>query len=104
VSASEQGARFESGERWNVQGPLTIDSAAMMLAASQASPLPGSGVVSLRGVAVVDSSAVAVLLAWRRRAIEEGKSLRFADVPESLAALAQLYGVEQLLPSGAPVA
>jgi phospholipid transport system transporter-binding protein len=104
VSGSEQATRFGSGERWSVQGPLTIDSAAAILAASQAAPLPGSGVASLHDVGGVDSAAVAVLLSWRRRAIEEGKTLRIADVPESVAALAQLYGVDQLLFSETPVA
>jgi phospholipid transport system transporter-binding protein len=45
----------------------------------------------------VDSAAVAVLLSWQRRAAVEGRKLAFAEVPESLAALAELYGVEGLL-------
>jgi phospholipid transport system transporter-binding protein len=88
---------FGSGTRWMLTGALTVDSAAQVLAASQESPLPESGVVALGGVDAVDSAAVAVLLSWRRRAAAEGKTLTFADVPTSLVALAQLYGVEDLL-------
>jgi phospholipid transport system transporter-binding protein len=54
----------------------------------------------LGGVDGVDSAGVAVLLSWRRRAAAEGKALTFADVPASLVALAQLYGVEDLLQAG----
>ena len=45
----------------------------------------------------VDSSAVAVLLALSRRAQEEGKPLVFTEIPAALRALADLYGVEDLL-------
>ena len=89
-------AGFYGGERWSVRGPLTIDSVASILAASRAAALPASGVVSLREAGDIDSSAVALLLAWRRRAIREGRSLSFDSVPQGVTALAQLYGVEQL--------
>jgi len=85
------------GGRWSLSGALTIDGAARVLAASRATELPASGVASLAGLGRVDSAAVAVLLAWRRRALQESKSLVFAGVPSNLAALAQLYGVEQLI-------
>ena len=48
-------------------------------------------------IGAIDSSAVAVLLALKRRADEEGKPLRFAHVPAALAALAEVYGVEAIL-------
>jgi phospholipid transport system transporter-binding protein len=90
-----------SGERWTVAGGLTMDSAAEVLAASRELTLPASGVISLRGVDGVDSAGVAVLLAWKRRAAAEGRSLRFAEVPPNLLALARLYGVVELLAPGA---
>ena len=71
-----------------------------MLSASRGAALPASGVISLGGVDRVDSAGVAVLLAWKRRAAAEGKSLSFAEVPPNLAALAALYGVVELLASG----
>ena len=85
--------------RWSVGGPLTVDSAGDVLGASQDVDLPRSGVVSLSDVRAVDSAGVAVLLSWRRRAAAEGKTLSFTDVPPSLKALAELYGVEDLLDS-----
>jgi phospholipid transport system transporter-binding protein len=88
---------FAGGARWAVTGPLTVDSAAEVLAASRDAPLPETGVIALGSVDAVDSAAVAVLLSWQRRAAVEGRKLAFAEVPESLAALAELYGVEGLL-------
>lgn len=45
----------------------------------------------------VDSTSVAVLLAWQRAALENHASLRFVRTPESLVSLATLYGVNELL-------
>ena len=84
-------------ERWLPTGPLTMDSVATVLAASTETPLPATGVIDLERVEAVDSAGVAVLLAWKRRAAAEGKPLAFAHLPTSLASLAQLYGVEDLL-------
>jgi len=92
-------ATFSGGERWSIEGALTIDSAARVFAASRAAPMPSSGIASLELVRTVDSSAVALLLAWKRRAAEESKTLAFTGIPLNLAALAALYGVEELLAS-----
>jgi len=96
VCASEN-PHFAAGERWMLAGALSVDTAASVLEASRSAALPPSGVVSLAGVESVDSAAVAVLLAWRRRAVAEGKDLSFTDVPASLSALADLYDVKELI-------
>jgi phospholipid transport system transporter-binding protein len=94
------GRSFASGARWAVTGALTVDSAAEVLDASRDAELPATGVVALGGAHPVDSAAVAVLLSWKRRAAGEGRSLTFVDAPASLKALAELYGVEDLLEAG----
>jgi phospholipid transport system transporter-binding protein len=88
---------FAAGDRWMLAGVLNMDTAASVVEASRAAELPASGIVSLARVDGVDSAAVAVLLAWRRRAVTEGKSLSFTDVPATLSALAELYDVEELI-------
>jgi phospholipid transport system transporter-binding protein len=85
------------GDRWLPTGPLTMDSVATMLEASIEAAFPATGVVDLERVEAVDSAGVALLLAWKRRAAADGKPLTFAHIPPSLASLAQLYGVEELL-------
>jgi phospholipid transport system transporter-binding protein len=95
---SEVTSAFQvEGERWMPAGSLTMDSAATVLAISTEAELPATGVIDLERVEAVDSAGVALLLAWKRRAAAEGKPLTFAHLPPSLASLAQLYGVEDLL-------
>lgn len=53
--------------------------------------------IDLAGLTVVDSAAVATLLAWKRAAADKGKPLTFHHMPPSLLSLADLYGVNELL-------
>ena len=85
------------GERWVPVGSLTMDRVAAVLAASVEAALPATGIVDLQRVEAVDSAGVALLLAWKRRARAEAKPLTFVHMPPSLASLAELYGVEDLL-------
>ncbi|EXI85265.1 MAG: putative NTP binding protein (contains STAS domain) [Candidatus Accumulibacter regalis] len=57
-----------------------------------------SVLLDLAGVAEVDSSALATLFAWQRKAAESAVQLRVANPPASLISLAALYGVSELLP------
>jgi ABC-type transporter Mla MlaB component len=84
-------------ERWAVVGALTMDTVAALLAASTDMALPASGSIDLSRVELVDSASVALLLAWKRRAKTEHKTISFTSVPASLASLAELYAVEELL-------
>ncbi|MEN9888770.1 MAG: hypothetical protein RL559_807 [Pseudomonadota bacterium] len=52
-------------------------------------------------LAQFDSSALAVLLACRREASQQGRSLQVQGLPQRLRELARLYGVHDwLMPSG----
>src|SRR5258706_3675282 len=59
--------------------------------------LPDRLTIDFAGITGVDSSAVALLLEWRRQAAHRGKRLEFANLPPNLLALAQLYGVAELI-------
>ena len=85
------------GARWIVTGVLTFATAAPVLAAARALPLPAAGVVDCGGIAAVDSAAVALLLAVKRGAAAQGVTLAFTGMPAALAALASLYDVEEML-------
>ncbi len=92
------GATLEPvGGRWPVAGELTMDTVASLLAASVDIALPADGIIDLERVELVDSAGVALLLAWKRRAMAERKKISFVNVPASLASLAELYAVEELL-------
>ena len=65
--------------------------------------LPDRLTIDLSAITGVDSSAVALLLEWRRQAAERGKRLEYVNLPPNLLALAELYGVAELIqPSTAP--
>ena len=97
-AAGESGfAPDEDGARWTYAGGLTSTNAGPVLAAAAALNLPGNGEVDLTDIEGIDSAAVAVLLALKRRAADEGRPLRFVGIPAALASLAQLYGVEEIL-------
>ncbi len=76
---------------------LTFDNAQAALKQGCAALAAGETVFDLGGVKAVDSSAVALMLAWERRAQTEGRSLKFINVPAGVDALARLYGVDGLI-------
>jgi ABC-type transporter Mla MlaB component len=47
-----------------------------------------------------DSSVLAAIFAWLRKAQDDGIDLVFAEVPEEILDLADLYGIQELLPIG----
>ena len=86
-----------NGGRCAVHGPLTMANVTDVLKES-ASLLTDSAVqVDLAGVTEVDSSAVSLLLEWRRRALAENRRIEYVNLPSNLKSLADLYGVSELL-------
>lgn len=53
----------------------------------------GSEQIDMSTLKVVDSSAVAVMLAWQREAQSSNRQLQFIGVPASLMSLISLYGL-----------
>ncbi len=91
-SSSTPAALTITGAQWALEGPVTFETVAAleeMLDRSSATPEQ----VSLDRVTDVDSSAVALLVAIKRR----HRDVKFAAVPAPLSTLTQLYGVEDLL-------
>ncbi len=68
-----------------------------MLAAGLAAMTAGETEIDLQQLQRFDSSAIAALLAWQRRAAEQGRPLRVANLPPGLASLARVYGVAELI-------
>ena len=85
------------GARWTYAGTLTCANAGAVLAAAEALPLPATGEVDLAGIRAVDSAAVAVLLALKRRAADEARPLTFVNISAALAALLDVYGIEEIV-------
>ncbi|OGA01473.1 MAG: hypothetical protein A2Z64_04425 [Betaproteobacteria bacterium RIFCSPLOWO2_02_67_12] len=82
-----------------VSGPVTLANAALVLEAGYAQIREGAGAVDLAEVTELDSSLLALLLAWLREARRLGRGLQFAHLPPGLETIARVYGVVDLLPS-----
>ena len=90
-----------TGEVLVLDGALNLSAMPLRLAETDAyatqSALPDCLTIDFKNVNEIDSSGVALLLHWRREASKMGKSLRYVHLPANLAALAELYGVADLI-------
>ncbi len=90
-----------ASEPLKLEGALNFASMQRLLAESSAyslqQDLPDCLAIDFSGVTDIDSSAVALLLHWRRAATGLEKRLRYINLPPNLVSLAQLYGVDQLI-------
>ena len=90
-----------TGEVLKLTGALSFESLPGVLAESAQftarTDLPDRLVIDFAGITDIDSSAVALLLEWRREALARGKTLEFVNLPANLLALATLYGVADLI-------
>lgn len=80
-----------------VQGPVTAENVVSLLAQGAQQFTAPSVTVDLAGVTEVDSSALSLLLEWRREAARNGREVRYRNLPASMKSLAELYGVTELL-------
>lgn len=80
---------------------LTVQNAKTVLDAGLQAIARGQAEIDLTQLTMVDSAAVATLLAWARAAHRTGKPLVFSHTPTNLQTLADLYGVSELLHSSA---
>ncbi len=87
------------GERMVVSGALTLANVAAVLRDGNAAIGEGVRTVDLAEVGELDSSALALLLAWLREAKRRGRDLVLLNMPQGLTTIARLYGVADLLPA-----
>jgi phospholipid transport system transporter-binding protein len=85
------------GERMIVAGPMTLASVGALLEPGRAQIARGVRTVDLGEVSELDSSALALLVAWLREARARGRDLAFTGLPQGMVAIARLYGVADLL-------
>jgi phospholipid transport system transporter-binding protein len=89
------------GDRLVLEGPVTLDTVPGLVGAVEPHLGEGTLVVDFGGVTEADSSAVALVLEWRRQAERRKLALRFTNLPSAVENLAKLYGVSELLPQAA---
>ena len=82
-----------------VSGTLTLASVSEAFVQGNAAIAGGARCVDLAEVKDLDSSALALLLAWLREAKRRGQELALANLPQGLTTIARLYGVADFLPA-----
>jgi phospholipid transport system transporter-binding protein len=87
------------GDRMVVSGALTLASVAEALGQGNAAIAGGARSADLAEVGELDSSSLALLLAWLREARRRGRDLALLNLPQGLTTIARLYGVADLLPA-----
>lgn len=97
AAAGETSIR-DTGDRLAVSGSLTIPQASSLLAQGAAYAAARDAQFDLAGVRQVDSAGIAVILGWMRAARQTGRTMTVANAPVALRSIAQLYGVEEILP------
>jgi len=83
--------------RCTVRGPITVDNVVALLAQGNGLFTAPQVMIDLSAVTEVDSSALSLLLEWRREAGRNRRAVRYLNLPANLKSLAQLYGVTELL-------
>lgn len=56
--------------------------------------------VDLGGLTEVDSTAISLLLEWRREAQRDNRKITYVNLSDNLKSLAALYGVSEVLGDG----
>jgi len=90
------------GTRAVVSGPATLANVRALLEEGRGHLGAGVDTIDLGEVTELDSSLLAVLLAWQRDARAANVALAVEHLPQGLETIARLYGVEALLSGPAP--
>jgi len=88
-----------NGATLTLSGPVTLENVGDVLEEGLQQIREGVRTVDLGGVTELDSSLLAMLLAWLRAARQRESEIAFVNLPQGLETIARLYGVDGLLPS-----
>lgn len=81
-----------------LSGPVTLANVAQVLEEGLQQIRDGARTIDLGEVTELDSSLLAMLLAWLREAKGRNSEIAFANLPQGVETIARLYGVDGLLP------
>ncbi len=85
------------GNTARISGALTLATVLSLRDAVQELFAAGDVVVDLKAVTEVDSSALSLLLEWRREAQRRNIHISYRNFPLNLTSLATLYGVNEIV-------
>jgi len=84
-------------EVWQLSGELLMDNANAVLSESASLAMDDQLTIDFSNIKNIDTSALALMIEWMRRAKLEFCQLSFINVPENLKSLSVLYGVNEIL-------
>jgi phospholipid transport system transporter-binding protein len=98
------GQLLERGEgRWELSGDVTLVTVPDLFHAGVSMLRRDASVsIDMAPVKRIDSSSIALMLSWLRKAREQHAVLSFLNVPPQVQAIARLCGVLDLLPMAQP--
>ena len=85
------------GDRLLIRGSITLAEATRWREAGLKEIDRDGLTLDLAGVEEADSSALSVLFEWQRAAKARGYQLKYANMPNNLRSLADVYGVLDLI-------
>ena len=85
------------GNTARVSGALTLETVVALRGAADELLTAGDVELDLKAVTEVDSSALSLLLEWRRAALHRNVHIRYRNLPPNLTSLATLYGVNEII-------
>ncbi len=83
----------QTNNSWYVTGDVLVDSANNVLVASKTLTIESDALIDFQDVNEIDTAAVSLMLEWKRRAVVEKQSIQFANMPEGLISLLELYEI-----------
>jgi phospholipid transport system transporter-binding protein len=85
------------GDRCTLQGAVHSGNVVAVLDEGKLKFVAPHVTVDLGGLTEVDSTAISLLLEWRREAQRGNRKITFVNLSDNLKSLAALYGVSDLL-------
>lgn len=89
------------GDRYLVEGAVTLDTVAGLLAEGIRSFEGERPLVDFSAAEAADSSALSLMLEWVRQLKRQGRDIAFANLGADLTSLTHLYGIADLIPIAA---
>jgi phospholipid transport system transporter-binding protein len=87
-----------NGTSIELEGPITLESFCKLREATEPHIGESDWTINWTNVKDVDSTALALILAWQRESTLRGKRIHNINLPGNLKSLAELYGISDLIP------
>jgi phospholipid transport system transporter-binding protein len=82
---------------WLISGDVIIGTAKAILDESVSLTLAQNTAIDFSKVTDIDTTAISLILEWKRRAAKQNASISVINLPENLTSLVKLYGVSELI-------